>query len=78
MAKTQTAAVVSTPAADNKAAKARVIFGEMFAQNPRPARKDMIARAVSEAGLTPAGAATYLQTYKSKNGLVQKRVPVTA
>jgi hypothetical protein len=34
----------------------------------------MIARAVGEAGLTPAGAATYLQNYKAKNNLVQRRV----
>lgn len=74
MAKTQAAVVVSTPAASNKADKARAIFGEMFAQNPRPARKDMIQRAVSEAGLTQAGAATYLQNYKAKNNLVQRRV----
>lgn len=65
--------VVTTAVATNKADKARAIFSEMFAQNPRPARKDMIARAVQEAGLTQAGAATYLQNYKTKNNLVAKK-----
>jgi hypothetical protein len=74
MAKATQAVVVSTPAAASKADKARAIFGEMFKQEPRPARKDMIARAVKEADLTPAGAATYLQNYKAKNNLVQRRV----
>lgn len=67
---------IQTPASVNKADKARAIFSEMFAQNPRPARKDMIARAVKEAGLTQAGAATYLQNYKTKNNLVKKAAPV--
>lgn len=66
--------VVTTATSVNKADKARAIFSEMFAMNPRPARKDMIARAVQEADLTPAGAATYLQNYKAKNNLVQRRV----
>lgn len=74
---TTTAEVIATPASLNKADKARAIFGQMFAQSPRPARKDMIARAVAEAGLTQAGAATYLQNYKAKNNLVQKRTPAT-
>lgn len=66
---------ITTPAAANKADKARAIFSEMFAQSPVPARKDMIARAVQEAGLTQAGAATYLQNYKTKNNLVKKLAP---
>lgn len=69
------AAPVVMPAAagTNKAEVARAIFKQMFAMSPVPARKDMIERAVKEAGLTPAGAATYLQKYKTDNGLVQKR-----
>lgn len=65
--------VITTQVSVNKADKARAIFKEMFAQSPVPQRKDMIARAVNEAGLTQAGAATYLQNYKTKNGLVQKK-----
>ena len=64
--------VVTTATADNKAAKARAIFDECYKMNPVPQRKDIIARAVNEAGLTPAGAATYLQNYKTKNNLVKK------
>jgi hypothetical protein len=67
--------VVTTATADNKAAKARAIFDACYAMNPVPQRKDIIARAVNEAGLTPAGAATYLQNYKSKKGLVKKTAP---
>lgn len=57
----------------NKAAMARAIFKEVFAMSPVPARKDIIDRVIRETGLTPAGAATYLQKYKTDNGLVQKR-----
>ena len=70
--------VIATATASNKAAKARAIFDECYKQTPVPARKDMIQRAVAEAGLTPAGAATYLQNYKAKNNLVQRRVAATA
>ena len=77
-ANTNTAAeVVQAPAAISKAQKANGIFKEMFALPQVPARKDMIKRAMSEAGLTEKGAATYLQNYKSKNGLV-KKVAATA
>jgi hypothetical protein len=57
-----------------KAEKARTIFKEMFEMNPVPARKDMISRAEKEAGLTKNGAATYLQNFKSKNGLTVPRI----
>lgn len=74
-------AAVVAAAAPSKAKKANAIFAEMFAMSPVPARKDMIARAVKEAGLTDSGAATYLQNYKTKHGLVQPRqvtAPVAA
>ena len=70
-----TAAVaIAAAAAPSKADKARQIFNESYA-NPAaiPQRKDIIARMVNEAGLTKAGAATYLQNFKSKAGLVQKK-----
>ena len=73
---TPTVAVVQ--AAPSKASKANAIFASMFAMNPVPARKDMIARAISEAGCTDKGAATYLQNYKSKNGLVNKAAPAAS
>jgi hypothetical protein len=63
------ATTITTQTAANKAAKAREIFAECYAQSPVPQRKDILARAISEAGLTPAGAATYLQNYKRKEGL---------
>lgn len=61
-----------------KADKAREIFLDCYKNHhidPKstPARKDIIARLMSEAGLTANGAATYLQKMKSDAGLVQKR-----
>jgi hypothetical protein len=44
--------------------------------NPVPQRKDILARVKTEAGLTDAGAATYLQNYKRKHGL--SKAPETA
>ena len=68
------AAVIQVaPAAPSKASKANAIFAQMFGMEQRPARKEMIARAVAEAGLTPQGAATYQQNYKSKHGLTAPR-----
>lgn len=68
------AAVIQlAPAAPSKASKANAIFAQMFAMEQVPARKEMIAAAVQQAGLTPQGAATYLQNYKSKHGLTQPR-----
>lgn len=62
---------VQTPAAVNKAAIANAIFAECYANgaDKAPQRKDILARVKTEAGLTDAGAATYLQNYKRKNGL---------
>lgn len=80
--KIEEAPVVSVPllvvnSAPSKASKANAIFAEMFNMPQVPARKDMIKRAVAEAGLTEKGAATYLQNFKSKHGLVN-RTPATA
>lgn len=60
--------------ADAKADKARAIFNECYS-NPAaiPQRKDIINRFVNEAGLTKAGAATYLQNFKKKAGLVASK-----
>jgi hypothetical protein len=66
----ETIAAVVPP---TKADKARVIFAECYGMEKVPARGDMIKRAVAEAGLTAKGAATYLQNYKAKNGLVAKK-----
>ena len=38
----------------------------IFKANPGLSRKDMIAKFVAEANMTPAGAATYYQSFKSK------------
>jgi hypothetical protein len=79
------AAAVKAPAAEviavavaapTKADKAREIFKECYGMATVPARGDMIKRAVAEAGLTAKGAATYLQNYKAKNGLVTKKAAV--
>lgn len=64
---------VVTQVATNKAEKARAIFKECYAQSPVPQRKDIIQRAVVEAGLTTKGAATYLQNYRNKQGMVQHK-----
>jgi hypothetical protein len=69
---TQPEAIV-TQVAVTKAEKARTIFKECYAMPQVPQRKDIIARMVTEAGLTKAGAATYLQNMKTKAGLVVKR-----
>ena len=68
---TQTATVLT------KADKARTIFKEAYSMSPVPQRKDIINRMVVEAGLTKAGAATYLQNMKTKAGLVVSRVKST-
>lgn len=61
-------------AAPSKASIANAIFKESYAQPTVPARKDIIARAVKESGLTAKGAATYLQNYREKHGMVAKKV----
>ena len=66
-------------AAPSKASIANAVFKRMFAMPQVPARKDMIKTAMAEAKLTEKGAATYLQNYKAKNGLVKKAAaPVAA
>jgi hypothetical protein len=64
---------VVTAVATNKAEKARAIFKECYAMPQVPQRKDIIQRAVVEAGLTTKGAATYLQNYRNKQGMVQHK-----
>lgn len=60
-----------------KADKARIIFKESYAQNPVPKREIIIKRFMTEAGLSKAGAGTYLQNMKKKAGYVNSK-PVTA
>jgi hypothetical protein len=69
---------IQTPAAAKKADLARAIFAESYAASPVPARKDILARAQAEAGLTKAGSATYLQNYRNAKGMVTKREAATA
>ena len=69
---------IATTSGDKKADKAREIFNECYKNyhtDPKsvPARKDIIGRFVNEAGLTQNGAATYLQNFKTKAGLVAKK-----
>jgi hypothetical protein len=71
--------VIAAPAVVTKADKARVVLGEAYADMAKvPARKDIINRLVAEAELTPAGAATYLQNFKTKHGLTQKALAAKA
>ena len=61
-----------------KADKAREIFLDCYKNHhidPKstPARKDILDRMMKEAGLTANGAATYLQNFKTKAGLVAKK-----
>lgn len=53
-----------TPRGPSKADKAREIYISM----PGASRKAVIARFVSECGLTQAGASTYYQNIKGKTG----------
>lgn len=59
---TESNTVVESPKAPSKADIARGIFAEMQGAT----RKDVIARFMSEARLTKAGAATYYQNFKAK------------
>ena len=63
-----------------KAEKARKIFAEAYPDGKTTVmvRKDILARFINEAGLTKAGAGTYLQNMKDKAGITVKRTPVTA
>lgn len=61
-----------------KAGKARAIFAEAYPDGKTTTmqRKDILARFVNEAGLTKAGAGTYLQNFKNKAGITQHRAKV--
>lgn len=73
------AATATAATVVSKADKARKVFNEAYADPTKvPARKDIIAKMVTEAGLTPKGAATYLQNFKSKAGLVVKKAAAPA
>jgi hypothetical protein len=74
----ETAAPVVETKPVTKADLARVILAESYGMAVVPARKEIIKRLVEEAKLTPAGAATYLQNYKTKNGLTQKALAAVA
>ena len=65
---------------ETKMSKAVVVFTRAHAMERVPARKDILAAAREEAGLTPAQAATYYQNWKAKQGLVnhKAKAPVTA
>lgn len=70
--------LLANTSAARKSDKAREIFNQCYANfhtDPKsvPQRKDIIQRFVTEAGLTPAGAATYLQNMKKKAGLVASK-----
>lgn len=66
----------AAPVVVTKADKAREIFAKAYPDGKTTTmqRKDIINLLVSDAGLTKAGAGTYLQNMKSKAGIVQKRV----
>jgi hypothetical protein len=76
---TNTAPAPTVVTVVTKADKARVVLAESYSDMAKiPARKDIIGRLVAEAELTPAGAATYLQNYKTKHGLTQKALAAKA
>lgn len=70
--------VIATAKAETKADKARAVFNACYAMDPVPQRKDIIAKMKSEAGLTDAGAATYLQNFKKAAGIVNSKTPAKA
>ena len=76
--------VSATPAAVvaviTKADKARAVFADCYPDGKTTTmqRKDIIAKLIGDAGLTKAGAGTYLQNMKDKAGITVKRTPVTA
>ena len=71
----QAAAVTNTGVSKSKLAQA--IFAEELAKQTSTGvpmvRKDVIARFIAEAGLSKAGANTYYQNIRDKNGLVQHK-----
>lgn len=64
----------------NKASIARTVFAEAYPDGKTTSlqRKEIINQMVAKAGLTPAGAATYLQNFKKAAGIVQPRAAATA
>jgi hypothetical protein len=64
------AEVISTPVAVSKAAKAAEIFQAAYSEQPVPKRSAILELVVAAADLTPKGAATYLQNFKRKAGLI--------
>ena len=56
----------------SKSSLSKILLDEVYNLPVLPRRKDIIQRLVDECGLTLAGAGTYLQLYKTKNGLVHK------
>lgn len=72
--------IVNTAAVITKADKARVVFAEAYPDGKTTTmqRKDIIAKLIVDAGLTKAGAGTYLQNFKSKAGIAVKREVVAA
>ena len=73
----QVAAAVAV-VVESKASIGRRIFAKELAKEGGLVRKDVIARLVAEAGLTPKGAATYYQNNKNKAGLVNHKPKVVA
>ena len=63
-----------------KADKARAVFADCYPDGKTTTvqRKDIINRMVAEAGLTKAGAATYLQNFKDKAGITVKKPAAVA
>ena len=60
-----------------KADKARGVFAYCYpdGKTTKMQRKDIIAKLIGEAGLTKAGAGTYLQNMKNKAGITVHRAP---
>jgi hypothetical protein len=56
---------------NSKASKARVLFADMTAKGAR--RCDIIKAMQEQVGMTPSGAATYLQNFKKEAGLVKAK-----
>jgi hypothetical protein len=55
-----------------KSGKAYQIFDEMHKKDENVARKDCLERAVQEADMTPASAATFYQKWRDDNGMVHR------
>lgn len=55
-----------------KSGRAFQIFDQMHEKDNNVARKDCVARAIEEADMTPASAATFYQNWRSERGLVHR------